>query len=83
VNRRPDEWLIAEECFIPKEEIPSSYIKQFCTISLLNVEGKIFFGILASRLTTFLLSNKYIDTSVQKGGAPGVPGCISISSLVQ
>lgn len=80
-NRLPDEWLVAEGCFIPKEENSSS-IKQFCTISLLNVEGKIFFGILASRLTSFLLSNKYIDTPVQKGGVPGVPGCIEHTSVI-
>jgi len=60
-NRLPDEWL----SLFPEEN--SLSIKQFCTISLLNLEGKIFFGILASRLTTFLLSKKYIDTSVLLG----------------
>lgn len=80
-NRLPDDWLIAEGCFIPKEENSLS-IKQFRTISFLNVEGKIFFGILVSRLTTFLLSNKYIDTSVQNGGVPGVPGCIERTSVI-
>lgn len=40
-NRLPDDWLIAEGCFIPKEENSLS-MKQFHTISFLNVEGKIF-----------------------------------------
>lgn len=70
-ERQPD----AEGCFIPKEE-NSTNIKQFRTISLLNVEDKIFFGILAKRLTTFMLDNNYIDNSVQKGGVPGVSGCL-------
>ncbi|KAK0147793.1 Chloride channel protein 2 [Merluccius polli] len=68
-------------CFIPKEE-NSTEIKQFRTISLLNVEGKIFFGILARRLTTFMLDNDYMDTSVQKGGVPWVPGCLEHTSVI-
>ena len=40
------------------------------TISLLNVEGKVFFAVLARRMTTFLTVNQYNDTSVQKGGVP-------------
>lgn len=57
-------------------------MKDFRTISLLNVEGKAFFGILAKRLTQFLINNKYIDTSVQKGGVPGVPGCIEHNTVI-
>ena len=29
-----------------------------------------------------MLSNKYVDTSIQKGGVPGVPGCIEHSSMI-
>lgn len=76
-----DDWLIAEGCFIPKGE-NSTGIKQFRTISLLNIEGKIFLGILAKRLTTFMLDNGYMDTSVQKGGVPGVPGCLEHTSVI-
>ncbi len=80
-NHLPDSFLIAEGCFVPKQE-DSSSLKDFRTISLLNVEGKVFFGILAKRLTQFLINNKYIDTSVQKGGVPGVPGCIEHNSVI-
>lgn len=76
-----DDWLVAEGCFIPKEE-NSSGIKQFRTISLLNVEAKIFLGILAKRLTTFMLDNGYMDTSVQKVGIPGVSGCLEHTSII-
>ncbi len=57
-------------------------MKEFCTISMLNVEGKVFLGILARRMTLFLLSNKYINTSIQKGGVPSVPGCIKHSGVI-
>lgn len=33
-------------------------------------------------MTDFLLKNKYIDTSVQKGGIPGMPGCLEHTRVV-
>lgn len=65
--RVANQWRCAEGVWIPKEE-NSRHIKQLCTISLLSVEGKIFFSVLSRRLTEFVLQNGYIDTSVQKGG---------------
>ena len=49
-------------------------IDNFPPISLLHVEGKIYVGVIARRLTNFLMGNKYIDISVQKAGNPGLPG---------
>ena len=42
------------------------------------MEGKLFFAIMANRLTEFVLANGYIDTTVQKvvPGVPGFPGCL-------
>ncbi|RXN12199.1 reverse transcriptase [Labeo rohita] len=74
-------WRYAEGVYIPKEE-KSENIDQFRVISLLSVESKIFFSIVAKRLSNFLLSNKYIDMSVQKGGIPGVPGCLEHTGVV-
>lgn len=71
----------AEGCFIPKEE-ESKSIDQFRTISLLNVELKIVMSVLAKRITSFWLSNGYIDTSVQKGGITGVSGCVEHTSVL-
>ena len=62
---------------IPKEK-DATDISQFQPISLLNVEGKIFFSIIAQRLSTYLERNKYIDISVQKAGI--MAGC-TISPL--
>ena len=77
----PECWQKAEGCFVPKEE-NSTNIKQFGTISLLSVEGKIFFAVLSKRLTKYMLSNRYLDTSVQKGRAPGVSGCVDHTSVL-
>ncbi|XP_062568263.1 uncharacterized protein LOC134230448 [Saccostrea cucullata] len=80
-DRLADSWYRAEGCFIPKEE-KSEALKQFRTISLLNVEGKIYLAILARRMSRYMLENQYIDIAVQKGGVPGVSGCIEHTSVL-
>ena len=55
----PQEWCLTNGIWIPKE-MQSKGITNFRPISLLNVEGKILFGVLARRITTFLMSNHYI-----------------------
>jgi len=77
----PTCWQQAEGCLTPKEE-NSKTIEQFRTISLLSVEGKIFFAILARRLTSYMTQNAYINTSVQKGGVPGLSGCVEHTSAL-
>ena len=54
----------------------------FRPLSLLNVEGKIFFGVLACRMTNFLMSNHYINTPVQKAWIPVFPVCIEHSRMI-
>ena len=46
----PQEWCLADGIWIQKE-MQSRGITNFRPISLLNVEGKIFFGVLAHRMT--------------------------------
>ncbi|XP_039516167.1 receptor-type tyrosine-protein phosphatase beta-like [Pimephales promelas] len=77
----PSDWRRAVTVFIPKET-SSTTISQFRSIALLNVEGKIFFSVLAKRLATYLISNGYIDTSCQKAGVPGFPGCVEHSAVI-
>ncbi|XP_035691401.1 uncharacterized protein LOC118426238 [Branchiostoma floridae] len=77
----PESWKKAEGVFCPKQE-NSLKIDQFRTISLLSVECKIYFAILAKRLLHFMLRNNYIDTSVQKGGVPGFSGCLEHTSIL-
>ena len=63
-----DSWCSAEGVFIPKEG-KSERIEQFRPISLLNVDGKIFFGILAKRLTDFVMTNGCECVSAESRGA--------------
>ena len=51
-------------------------IPQFCILSRLSLEGKVFLKILANHLTEYLLRNLYIDTAVQREGVTGIIGCI-------
>ena len=74
-GRVADQWRQAEGVWIPKK-VKSKEIDQFRIISLLNMEGKIFFSIL------FLTMNEYIDTSVQKGGVAGMPVCVEHTGVV-
>ncbi|XP_058852591.1 uncharacterized protein LOC131699527 [Acipenser ruthenus] len=77
----PRAWRRAGGVFIPKEK-DSTSISQFRPISLLNVEGKIFFSIIAQRLSAYILKNCFIDTSIQKAGIPGFPGCLEHINVI-
>lgn len=74
-------WRRAEGVFIPKED-GATAVEKYRTISLLNVEGKLYFAMKADRLLNFTLANKYIDTSVQKGGIPKVSGCLEHTAIL-
>lgn len=52
----PPAWNKAVTTFIPKEK-DSHNISQFRGIALLNVEGKIFFSVMAKLMTSCLLAN--------------------------
>ena len=72
IGHAPDCWTISERIFAPN----SIEMNQFHTISLLNVEGKIFMSLLSRRPNSFFFNNEYIDTSVFKGGILGVSSCV-------
>ncbi|MCG8431804.1 MAG: hypothetical protein MJA29_11610 [Candidatus Omnitrophica bacterium] len=75
------EWCLADGIYMPKEQ-NSVGVESFRPISLLNVEGKIYFGVIAHRLTRFLMANEYIDTTVQKAGVPEFPGCLEHAQMI-
>ncbi|KAL6487621.1 hypothetical protein MHYP_G00042470 [Metynnis hypsauchen] len=77
----PVECQEAVGIFIPKEQ-NSTAISQFRSIALLNMEGKVFFTVLAKWIARFLNDNSYIDTNCQKAGLPGFPGCIEHASMI-
>ena len=49
---------------------------------MLNVEGRIFFWVIAKRMMTFILNYEFINISIQKAGIPGFPGCIEHASIL-
>ena len=53
-----NQWKKADGVMIPKEENVSA-LSQYRTLSLLSVEGKIFFSIVANKLTSYLLATAY------------------------
>ena len=57
-------------------------VEKFKTISLLNVEGKLFFALKSEMIMDLVLANKYIDTSIQKGGVPGISGCLEQTTVI-
>ena len=70
-----DEWCSAEGIYLPKEA-NAEQIGEFRPISILNVDGKIYMGILAKRTVDYLQRNGFINENVQKVGIPGIPGCV-------
>lgn len=64
------------------QEGKSENIDQFWIISLLSVESKIFFSVVAKRLSDFPLSNNYIDTSVSIRGIQGVHGFLEHTGVM-
>lgn len=77
----PTAWRRAGGVLLPKEK-DAADISQFHHISLLNVEGNSFFSVVAHRLAVCLERNKYIDTTVQKAGIPGFPGCLEHTNMI-
>lgn len=57
-----------ENSQVPKEK-DASIISQLRTLSLLCVEGKIFFAVQAKRLRVYMTKYGYIDTSTERGSA--------------
>ena len=80
-NKIPDTWRKAEGVLIPKED-KATKIDRYRTISLLNVEGKIFWKLKANKITEYIMKNQFIDSSIQKGGIPGVSGCIEHTAIL-
>ena len=80
----PIQWRVASEVHIPKTKPPNpSDIEDFRPIALLNVEGKLFFSLLAKRLESHIITNnRFINSSIQKGCMSKVPGCWEHMSLV-
>ena len=80
----PIRWRIASKVYIPKKKPPNpSAIEDFRPIAFLNVEGKLFFSLIARQLEEHIIQkNRIINLSIQKGCMAKVPGCRQHMSLV-
>ena len=80
----PINWEFAKEIHIPKKDNQNEQsISDFRSIALLNVKGKIFFGLIAKCLFThFVPENHFMDTFMQKCCMENIPGCWEHISLV-
>ena len=76
----PASWCLAERVYIPKEK--DAKIGQFGPISLLNLDGKILFSLLARLLTDCMMKNRFVDMSVQKARVPGFLGCMEHVQII-
>ena len=65
-------WLIPKAAAREDPDTPSN----FRPIALTSCVGKLFTPVLKNRWLSFMVSNGYLDTSVQKAFLPGVPGCL-------
>ena len=74
----PKAWRRAGEYLFPKR---GTHFNHFRPISLWNVEGKVFFSVVARRLTSYLENNRQIDTTVQKARIIGFSGCLAHTSI--
>ena len=77
-------WRISDGIMIPKVDSPKSGdIGDFRQIALLNVEGKLFWSIVADRLYQYLVTNNsFVSPFVQKGSMRKVPGCWEHTAMV-
>ena len=80
--RCANSWGYQDQDDAPHKETNFRDIGQFRNIALLNIEGKIFFSVLAQRMTNYVLENGYIDTNCRKAGVPGFPGCVEHSTMI-
>jgi hypothetical protein len=72
----PRDWAIAFVVLLQKLKDVLDQPSEFRPIAITNTLGKIFFSILSERLQKFLVKNKFIKTTIQKGFLAGVPGCV-------
>jgi hypothetical protein len=74
----PEEWAIAYLILLSKSEILHK-VGEFRPIALTNCDGKVFFSLISGRTENYLVNNKYINRSKQKGFLSEMSGCIEHS----
>ena len=75
---------VSDGIFIPRGTSPNcSDINDFRQIAMLNVEGKLFLSLVASRVYKYLVAdNQFIDTKNQKGSIQAMSGCWEHTAMI-
>ena len=78
-------WRISDGIFIPKvEKAEENNIQYFRQIALMNVEGKLFWALVADRLYNDVVEdNNYIYSSSQKESIGNTSWCWEHTSVVR
>ena len=77
----PLQWRIGESILIPKTDDLTDPAK-FRNITKTNTSGKVSMGLLADKMLEYMVSNSYIDTTVQKGFLRKTPGCLEHTQVL-
>ena len=77
----PLQWRFGEAILIPKTEDLGDPSK-FRNITKTNTSGKLSMGVLADKMLDYMVSNGYIDTSVQKGFMKKMSGCLEHTQVL-
>jgi hypothetical protein len=75
----PDDWAQAFIVLLSKDLNKLDDPSCFRPIAITNTVGKIFFSVISDRLQQFMIKNRFIDRSYQKGFLSGVAGCLEHS----
>ena len=77
----PFSWQIARIRQLAKSD-DTSHPSLMRPISVLNVEGRLFFTIYQEKMASYMLKNNYIKQGVQKAFLENVAGCIEHTTLL-
>lgn len=78
----PSSWRLAKFITIHKKGVTTDP-GNFRPIALTSVIAKLFHKIIAIRLEEYLISNNFLDTSLQKGFLRGINGCMEHIFAIQ
>jgi hypothetical protein len=79
----PVSWQRGFIILIPKSSTADLHdVAEFRPIALLNSEGRLFFTLMEWRLSDYMVSNGYLDSTLQKGFMRDVAGCVEHSETI-
>ena len=77
----PKEWKVVRVKLLPKTD-DTSHPSKVRPISVINVEGRMFWTMYQYRMSEYFLQNEYIDLRIQKGFLKKVAGCVEHSMIL-